>query len=67
MKRNTGIKNARRFYREIKALAASQSTYGQFRRFLSPKFRRHSIAWCAWRQFIEQNEKVDTLRECLVA
>lgn len=66
MKRNESIENARRFYREIKTLAASQSTYGQFRRFITPKFRRHSIAWHTWRQFVEQDKKVDRIQECLV-
>ena len=67
MKRSVSIKNAKRFYREIKALAASQSTYGQFRRFLTPKFRRHTVAWHAWRALMEQEKKVDTIQECLVA
>ena len=65
MKRNVSIEIARRFYREVKVLAASQSTYSQFRRYLSPKFTRHSIAWHAWRQFMEQDEKVDAVQEKL--
>lgn len=65
--RNESIKNAKRFYREIKGLVATQSTYGQFRRFLSPRFNKHSIAWHAWRAFMEQEKKVDAIQECLVA
>lgn len=67
MKRNKRIEIAKRFYREIKGLCRCQSTYEQFRRVLPPKFNKHSIAWHAWRAFMEQDKKVDAIQERLCA
>lgn len=66
MKKTGSIKYAKRFYREIKSLTASQSTCNYFGRFLQ-KFKRHSIAWHAMRQLGEQRKRVDAIQERLVA
>jgi hypothetical protein len=66
MKKTESIKTAKRFYREIKNLAASQSTCSYFGRFLR-KFKRNSIAWHALKQLAEQHKRVDVIQERLVS
>lgn len=65
MERNNSTRIAKRFYREIKSLAASQSTCNYFGRFLH-KFKRNSIAWHTLKQLAEQHRRVDVIQEKLV-
>ena len=66
MKRDKHTKYAKRFYREIKNLVASQSTCDYFGRFLH-RFNRRSIAWHTSKHLAEQHKRVDAIQEILAA